>query len=525
MNAASSRKRLAAAATAAAIAGAAVMAPAAALGQTVIRIDAANPVGRINPEVYGQFVEHLGAGVYGGLWVGEESEIANTDGIRDDVFAALERLDVPVMRWPGGCFADYYRWRDGVGPREKRPARINVNWGGAREPNHFGTHEFFNLAERLGAKTYLNLNLGTGAPGEAKDWLEYITSSADAALANERRANGREEPWKVDYLTVGNETWGCGGNLRPAAYADFYAQYMTFAKAENGDPVRIVSGSHDANIEYSDEVLVHPAMDELAQGISVHFYTLPTSDWADKGDATGFAEDEWASAIERTLRMDGIIAAQIAMIDSHELGDGFGLYIDEWGMWTNQEEGAPEGSLYQQNTIRDAVVAALNFNIFHAHADRVPMTNIAQMVNVLQAMILTDGPDMLLTPTYHVYEMYKPFQGATAYPVALKGPKYRHGRVSFPALSASAARNGEGEWLVALVNADPSRTHPVTLPALAGMTVEGRVLTGAAIDAHNTFKEPGAVTPKPAAVAAAEGGVRLDLPPRSVTVLRATSGD
>jgi alpha-N-arabinofuranosidase len=448
------------------------------------------------------------------MWVGKDSSIPNTDGIRDDVFAALDALDVPVIRWPGGCYADLYHWRDGVG---KRTPRVNMAWGGTPEPNAFGTHEFFNLAERLGAKTYLNVNLGTGTVQEAADWLEYITSPSQSALAQERRTNGREAPWKIDYLSIGNETWGCGGRIRPESYADLYTLWATFMKSEGPAPVMIVSGSHNGNIEYSDEVLDHPQIGEVSKGISVHYYTLPTNDWDVKGKGTGFAEAEWASTLRNTLRMDALIEQQLAMIDTHEhLGKDYALYVDEWGLWVDGPEGAP--ALYQESTIRDAVLAGLNFNIFHKHAKRVPMTNIAQMVNVLQAMILTEGDAMVLTPTYHAYEMYKPFQGATALPVTVAGPDYTHGDITIPALSVSAARDAKGRLIVALVNADASRPHAVALPRANGARVSGRVLTGDGIDAANTVAAPNRVAPRPAQIRSESSRFTATLPPRSVSV-------
>lgn len=484
--------------------------------QTRITVDTSAPIGRIEPEVYGQFLEHLGAQPYGSIWVGRDSAIPNTDGIRDDVFAALDALDIPVIRWPGGCYSDRYNWRDGVG---ERAVRTNAAWGGTIEPNTFGTHEFFNLAERLGAKTYLNINIGTGTPREAADWLEYITATV-GDWSDERRTNGRQEPWKIDFLTIGNETWGCGGHITPETYADIYALFASFAKTEGEQPVRIISGSHDANIEYSDTVLKHPYIAGLAEGISVHFYTLPTSDWGVKGAATGFPEAEWISTIERALWMKRVVSEQIAMLDSHEsLSESFGLYVDEWGTWYDPAtEDTP--ALYQQNTIRDAVVAALTFNIIHEHADRVKMTNIAQMVNVLQAMILTDGPDMVLTPTYYVFEMYRPFQGAEALPVAYEAGTYSHGDLSIPAISVSAARTPGGGLVIALVNADAAASHSVDLSEFGPAQLNGRILTGDAIDAHNTFSAPDTVVPQPFTLTGSGGARIANLPPRSVVVLQ-----
>ena len=485
-----------------------------AIAQTEVRIDREAEIGTIEPEVYSQFLEHLGSQIYGGLWVGEDSAIPNTDGVRDDVFAALEALQVPAIRWPGGCYADLYHWRDGIG---ERTPRENMAWGGTEEPNTFGTHEFFNLAERLGAKTYLNVNLGSGTVEEAADWLEYISGTGQTALALERRANGRNEPWQIDYLSIGNETWGCGGRMRPNYYADLYTHWASFMFADEQKPVMIVAGPHDGNIEFADEVLDHPMIGEVSDGISLHFYTLPTSDWAKKGAATGFPESEWASALERTLRMDGLIEKTVEVIDAHEhLGEDYHLYVDEWGMWVDETEG--RSSLWQQNTIRDAVVAALNLNIFHKHADRVPMTNIAQMVNVLQAMILTEGEAMILTPTYHVYEMFTPFHGAASLPVSLDGPEYRHGEIAFPALSASAARRTDGGVVVGLVNADPSNAHEVSMERIGTQRVSGRVLTGDTMDAQNTAARPDRVSPRTADIRIDTDRFTATLPARSVSV-------
>lgn len=485
--------------------------------QTRLTIDRSSPIGTIEPEVYGQFLEHLGAQPYGSIWVGEDSDIPNTDGIRDDVFAALDALDIPVIRWPGGCYSDRYQWRDGIG---ERAVRTNAAWGGTVEPNTFGTHEFFNLAERLGAKTYLNINIGTGTPKEAADWLEYITATK-GDRADERRANGREDPWTIDYLAIGNETWGCGGHITADYYADTYALYASFAKTEGEQPARIISGSHDENIEYSDTILDHPYIASLAEGISVHVYSLPTGDWGAKGAATGFPEAEWISTIDRALRMEDVITDQVAMIEKHEdLSEDFGLYVDEWGTWYDPAtEDTP--ALYQQNTMRDAVIAALNFNIFHTHAERVKMTNIAQMVNVLQAMILTDDAEMVLTPTYHAFEMYKPFQGATALPVSYDAGAYSHGDRSIPAISISAAETPDGNLIVGLVNADASASHSVDLGALGASGFEGRILTADEMDAHNTFSAPDTVTPEPFSVRSGNNGLIATLPPRSVVVLKA----
>jgi len=487
--------------------------------QAKLDVDLDAPTETIAPEIYGQFLEHVGTQPYGGIWVGPDSDIPNTDGIRDDVFDALKALNVPVVRWPGGCFADLYHWRDGIGPQADRPGRVNMVWGGTAESNEFGTHEFFDFAERLGAKTYLNLNLGTGTAKEGADWLEYLTAETGDRAA-ERRANGRDTPWTVDYLSIGNETWGCGGAITAGAYADLYAQFASFAKTAGDQPVRIISGAHDANPEYADTILEHPYIADLAEGISLHVYTLPTGDWGKKGAATGFPEAEWASTMKRTLRMADVIEDQKAILEKHDLpADAFGLYVDEWGMWVDQDETANPPALYQQGSIRDAIVAGLNLNLFHAHADIVKMTNIAQMVNVLQAMILTDGPDMVLTPTYHVFDMYQPFMDAEALEMSIQSPDYVFGDVTVPALSASAARTEDGRIVLALVNASAHDDHLVDASAFGASKATGRILQGEKMDSHNTFDAPDRVHPVPYEVDGTADDLVLSIPARSVVVV------
>lgn len=482
-----------------------------------IRADRPGPT--IHPNVYGHFAEHLGRGVYEGIWVGEDSPIPNTRGIRDDVVAALERLRVPVVRWPGGCFAEEYRWRDGVGPREERPVRINTTWGGVEEPNAFGTHEFLDFAESIGADAYLAGNVGSGSPRELAAWVEYITSDTRSTLAELRRANGRENPWRLPYLGIGNESWGCGGTMRPEYFADLYRRFATFVKTPADNRAERVASGASADDYRWTEVLMSQAADHM-DAYTLHYYTLP-GDWEKKGAATGFDERAWAVTLAKALRMDEYITGHTAIMDRHDPEKRIGLYVDEWGTWYDPEPGRNPGFLYQQNTLRDALVAALTFEVFHRHAERVRMANLAQMVNVLQAVILTDGERMVLTPTYHVFEMYVPFQGATYFPAEVETPAYRHADAAVPAVTASAARDTEGTIHLALVNADPHRRATVTVH-LAGATANGatgRVLTAAAMDGHNTFDRPDAVSPV-AFEGEREGEtLRFDLPPKSVAVV------
>ena len=489
----------------------------AATHEVTVSIDAAQTGPVIDKDVYGQFAEHLGRGIYEGIWVGEDSAIPNTRGFRNDVIEALKAIKVPVVRWPGGCFADEYHWRDGIGPRDQRPVKINTHWGGVPETNAFGTHEFFDLVELLGADAYVNGNIGSGTVREMAEWMEYMTSDKNSTLANERRKNGREEPWEIAYFGIGNETWGCGGHMRPEYYADLYNQYATFLKAPPGKrPKLVASGIHGEITEWTD-ILSQRVAPQRMDGISHHYYTLPTGEWEKKGASTGFDESEWFATMEYASRIDEYIRLNLEVLDRNDPEGEFGFYIDEWGTWYDPEPGREPGFLYQQNTLRDALVAALSFNIFHRHAERVHMTNIAQMVNVLQAMILTDGPKMVLTPTYHVYGMYKVFQDATSIPHDIQTPRYARGDLSVAAVTASAARGADGKLYLALANLDPQNAAVVAveLEGAAADSAAGQVLTAEAMDARNTFEEPDALQPKVFEADLDE----IELPPKSVVVV------
>lgn len=488
-----------------------------------IRLD--QPRWTINRNIYGQFAEHLGRLIYEGIWVGEGSPIPNTRGLRNDVIAALKELRVPVLRWPGGCFADEYHWRDGIGPRDKRPRRLNASWGGV-DTNAFGTHEFLDLCEMLGADAYINGNVGSGSPQEMMEWIEYMTSDADSDLANLRRRNGREKPWKIPYFAVGNETWGCGGNMRPEYYADVYRRYATFIKNHSGNQIqKLAVGPYDENYNWT-EVLMSQAAKQM-DGLSLHYYTLPTGNWQKKGSATQFGENEWHATLVRTLRMDEFIQKHSAIMDKYDPQKRVGLMVDEWGTWYDKEPDADNGALYQQNTLRDAIVAGINLNIFHKHADRVRMANIAQMINVLQAMLLTDKEKMVLTPTYHVFRMYRVHQGATMIPIDLTTPEYKIGDKSVPALSASASRDAEGRLHLSVVNLDPNRAVEIATTISGGTikSVTGEVLTASAMNAMNTFDRPNTVKPAPFSGYKLEGAqLGLRIPAKSVVVVELRVG-
>lgn len=484
-----------------------------------LTIQAGQPGPQVNRQIFGQFAEHLGAGIYGGIWVGENSKIPNTRGYRNDVLQALRDLKVPVIRWPGGCFADEYNWREGVGPRAKRPVKINTHWGGVTEPNSFGTHEFLDFAELVGAEPYISGNVGSAPPRELAEWVEYVTSPA-GSLASERAANGRKDPWKLPYIGLGNELWGCGGNMRAEYAADVTRRYSTFIKVPAGVKIlKSASGPSDEDYHWM-EVMMRDA-GRYFDAIGLHYYTI-TKNWRVKGSATVFDESEYATTLQATLRMDGFITKHAAIMDKYDPQKRVWLAVDEWGTWFDTEPGTNPGFLYQQNTMRDALVAALNINIFTKHADRIKMANIAQMINVLQAMILTKDEKMVLTPTYHVFEMFKSYQDATALPIDVTSPWYNKGSSTLPAVSATAVRGKDGLVHIGLVNVDPNNAVTVTaeLAGLTAASVNGRVLTAPAINTHNTFDQPTAVKPAAFTGASIEAGkLKAVLPAKSVVVL------
>lgn len=463
---------------------------------------------RIEPTVYGHFVEHLGRGVYEGLWVGPESNIPNTRGWRNDVVGALRQVGIPVMRWPGGCFADDYDWRDGIGDPAKRPVRFNKWWGGT-ESNRVGTHEFMDLVEQLGSEAYMAGNMGSMPPRAMAEWMEYMTADGPTALAEERRRNGRAKPWSIKYFGIGNESWGCGGNMRPEYQADLHNQYATFLR---GHTVRVASGDGEGN-DHLVDVLMERSGKHM-DAITLHYYTMP-GDWSRKGDATGFDAQAWAKTLRSAMGIDKRIGTITKLMDKRDPDKRIALYVDEWGTWYDTPKGA--SALYQQNSLRDAMVAALSFNAFHRHTERVKMANIAQMVNVLQAMVLTDGPRMVLTPTYHAFDLYRPFRGATPLQAKLETARFRSGDVELPSVQASVARAADGSTLLALVNLDPQR--PARVATNLKAAAQGSVLTAAAIDGHNTFDQPQAVAPAPYSARPGAQGLALDLPPKSIVVV------
>ncbi|WP_379160456.1 alpha-N-arabinofuranosidase [Paenibacillus sp. sgz5001063] len=482
--------------------------------------------GTINRNIYGHFSEHLGRCIYEGIWVGEDSPIPNTRGIRNDVVEALKEIKVPVLRWPGGCFADEYHWKDGIGAREGRKRMINTHWGGAVENNHFGTHEFMELCAMLECEPYINGNVGSGTVQEMSEWVEYLTFNGISPMAELRTKNGREEAWAVKYFGVGNENWGCGGNMRPEYYADLYRQYQTYVRNYGDNKIHRIACGPNSDDYYWMEVLMREAT-RFMDSITLHYYTVPGATWEHKGAATGFEASEYFTTLEKALHMEELISRHSVIMDKYDPEKRVGLIVDEWGTWYDVEPGTNPGFLYQQNSIRDALVAGLTLNIFHNHSDRVRMANIAQTINVLQAVILTEGEKMLLTPTYHVFNMYKVHQDAELLDLTLESGSYSFDGKEIPEVSASASVTAEGVIHVSLCNLNHAAAAvlPLELRGLAGQAVQitGTTLAGATIDAHNSFSEPEAVVPQPFTAFKLEGDtITVELPAMSVTVLEIT---
>jgi alpha-L-arabinofuranosidase len=518
-----------------------------------LTIEADKPGATINRDIFGQFAEHLGTGIYGGVWVGKDSKIPNVRGVRSDVVGALKEIKVPVVRWPGGCFADEYHWRDAIGPAAKRKTTVNAVWAGAVEPNTFGTHEFMDFAEQIGSEAYVSINMGSGSVQEAAEWLEYMTAVPPASAAKERAANGRKAPYKVKYLGLGNEMWGCGGPNTADEYVTKMKGFAHFVHNYNPDQAspkidysliakdlmsgkpmdslpsgpnsmkRIAAGPNSADPSYTEVIMKawktrSPIYWDI-NGISLHQYTWGSMPFNEL--ATGFGEKDYATVLMQTTWMERSVKKHKEIMDKYDPKKHVALVVDEWGVWLKPKAGTEQMFLQQDQSLRDGMAAAMNINIFARHADRVRMTNIAQMVNVLQAMIVTEGPKMVLTPTYHVYKMYVPFQDATLLPISFNAGVYKFDKITLPKVDAIAAKGKDGKIWLALINLDPNNSTNVTanIPGITATSAVGEVLTAASFNTINNFEAPNAVAPKPYSAKAENGSLVLRLAPHSVTVV------
>ena len=488
--------------------------------------------GRIEPEVYGHFSEHLGRCIYEGLYVGENSDIPNVNGMRSDVVNALKEINVPLLRWPGGCFADEYHWMDGIGEKSKRKKMINTHWGGVMEDNSFGTHEFMELCRQLGCKTYVNGNLGSGTVQEMSQWVEYMTVEGVSPMADLRKENGHEDAFQLDYFAVGNENWGCGGNMTPEYYGNLYRHYQTYLRQYNPDKKfkKIACGANVADYHWTEGVLKtcfdhspeheHGFMDL----ISLHYYDMPLG-WEPKVSATEFDDELWYMTLNRAYYMDELIVRHSAIIDQYDPEKKIGLAVDEWGTWYKVEPGTNPGFLYQQNSIRDALVAGITLNIFNKHCDRVKMACIAQMINVLQSVILTDGEKMIKTPTYHVFHMYRHHQGADLLESDITGASeigvdVVNGKV--PDITESVSEK-DGIITVTLNNLSVSEAKELDVVFAEKkdiQVVEAKYVGGGDIHDHNTFEEPEKVVEKEFKDYSLDGGLKVKVPAASVVEIR-----
>jgi alpha-N-arabinofuranosidase len=508
-----------------------VAAPVAHAQKVEMSVDVSSGAGKIDRNIFGQFAEHLGHGIYDGIWVGPDSTIPNTRGIRNDVVEALKAIRVPNVRWPGGCFADEYHWGKAIGPADKRAVTLNPNWGGVIEPNTFGTHEFMDFLGQIGAEAYISVNVGSGTPREAAEWLEYLTTAQPTTLAQERATNGHSAPYKVAYLGIGNESWGCGGNMTADYYLSQFKIYSRFVR--NFNPVQQdrqqmlkiavgPGGGEPRWTEWTETVMKayqDPTRDWDMDGLSMHSYTVVK--WPPSYASVGFGETEYAQILKSSLEMEDLISKHSAIMDKYDPQKKVALVVDEWGAWYAPLPGSNPGFLVQQNSLRDAILAALNINIFARHGDRVRMANIAQMANVLQTMVLTDKANMVLTPTYYVFKMYVPFQDSTFVPVTFEAGSYTLGELKLPRVDAIAAKDKAGKLWLALTNVDPKQPAEIDV-SFTGVNVKwaaGETLTAPKVDSVNTFEAPNTVAPKPFSAKIAGGKVSVKLEPKSVTVI------
>ena len=504
-------------------------APVKAADDVHLSIDASRAGAKIDRNLFGQFAENLGHGLYEGIWVGPDSPIPNTCGVRNDVVTALQALKVPNVRWPGGCFGDEYHWRKGIGPAAQRPATLNPAWGDVVDTNAFGTNEFMDFIQQIGSQAYVSINVGSGTPQEASEWLEYMTAAQPTALAKERAANGHPDPYQVGFLGIGNESWGCGGSMTADYYLSQLKIYSHFARnfnpAQRGTNrmLKIAVGPGTPETSWTETIMKawqHHGGDWNIDGLSLHRYTVPNG-WPPSTPSTGFGVEDYSKTLKSTLSMEGFLREQETVMDTYDPQKKVALVVDEWGAWHAALPGTNPHFLVQQNSLRDAILAALNLNIFARHADRVRMANIAQMINVLQSMILTDKEKMVLTPTYYVYKMYVPFQDATFVPVAFDAGTYTQGSTSLPRVDALAARDTSGKLWLEITNLDPEKPLAIDaeITGMAAKSAKGETLTASAVDSVNTFAAPNTVVPKPVSASVTGGRLALTVAPKSVTVL------
>ncbi len=475
--------------------------------RVLIRTDA--EIGTVKPEFHGHFAEHLGSCVYGGLWVGKNSHISNINGYRKQAVEYLREVGIPVLRWPGGCFADDYHWREGIGPAAQRQKRVNIHWGGYLEDNSFGTHEFIGLCRLLGAEPYLAGNVGSGSPKELRDWIEYCNYPSGSTISDERAANGSPEPFHVRYWGVGNENWGCGGNMKPEEYAHLFRDFSVYIKEFGGTaPFRVACGPSGDDVQWSRGVL-DGLRGDLPDGFSMHYYS------GGPDFATKYTNDHMNEQLSSYAKVEASLVHQRAVLDGYEKGSKVGLLLDEWGVW----DGIPEdderkyGKLWQQSTMRSAVAAGLGLNVFNRQADKLYMCNIAQIVNVLQSMLLTDGPEgerCVRTTTYHTFSLFKAHRSKTAVKVETAD--------SSPLGISVSASKSEKELVITCVNprSDSDAHVECTIHGSSLKQGTAQILHDSDLNSCNSFEQPNRVVPQKHAIRMDGTRIQIDLPGLSV---------
>ena len=474
----------------------------------------------ISKNIYGHFAEHLGHSIYGGFYVGDSSKIKNTNGVRNDIIDALRKLKIPNLRWPGGCFADTYHWKDGIGEKSKRPPIVNTNWGNVTEDNSFGTHDFLNMCKLLGCEPYISGNVGSGTVQELADWVQYANFENKSPMSELRKQNGQIEPWGVKFWGIGNEAWGCGGNMTPEYYANKFREYTTFMNSTNKTKLfKVASGASDDDYHWTETLMKNIPL-YMLDGIAIHHYSV--INWNHKSSATNFTEQQYFATMKEAWKMEEMVTKHSAVLDKYDPQKKVALVVDEWGGWYDVEDGTNPGFLYQQNTMRDAMIAGITLNVFNNHSERVRMANLAQCINVLQSVILTDKEKMILTPTYHVMEMYNVHQDAKLLPLSISKSNYILNKDTLQAVSASASVDEKGKIHISLVNIDPIKDQSISINLNSEMykSVTGKILTSATLQDHNSFDDTNKIKPVSFAKASLKGNIlTVPLPPISVVLL------
>lgn len=477
--------------------------------KSILTVELSEVIGTINPNIYGHFSEHLGRCIYPGIWVGLDSKMPNVQGVRKDLVEALKRVNPPVIRWPGGCFADEYHWKDGIGLIDQRPRRPNISWGGD-DSNEFGTDEFMRFCKNIGSEPYVCLNVGSGSPEEASSWLEYCNYAGNSSYSRLRAENGHPQPYGVKYWGVGNENWGCGGSFDPVYYAWEYRRFATYLRRSDPSVQLIACGhtSRDWNLRFMEAMRDHL---RLMDHLSIHYYFSGRRN--PFGGDVKFTDDEYLNLLFDVQNLEYQIQQAIDIVDFFsERTKNIGIVVDEWGTWHPQA--TREAGLYQQNTLRDAILAAVVLNLFNRYSTKVVMANIAQTVNVLQSLCLTEGEKTILTPTYHVFDLYKHHMGNDALKVDVKSPIVREAPpvvrdtgavpparkpVPLKALDASASRSKDGRSLViTLVNQSLDEDLETEIHLIGEKEVEKgelAILEAGDVRDHNDFDLPDKVIP------------------------------